>query len=320
MSSRERSITRRITGVARIEARFFGPLVAGGLPPPVEVLGERIDAVVAQPHGLANLADRAPATVADDHGGEGGVVAPVLLVDVLEHLLSSLVLEIDVDVRRFVALAADEPLEQQLKPRGIDLGDAEAVTDRGVGGAAPPLTQDVAGSREPDNVVAGQKVRLVAKFLNEAQFVLQRPLRFLWNWPLVPLRCSFVRETTQVLRGCDALRRRLGGVLVAEFIETELGGAVGDLDGPVYRLGKPGERPPHLLGFLEVTFGVRLQPESGFLNRAAASDAGQHILKRAPIGCVVEGAIHCHHRQAGVSTKIMDPVEHAIIVLRVSTP
>ena len=36
-----------------------------------------------------------------------------LSVDVLDHFLAPFVLEVDVDVRRLVALAGDEALEQQ---------------------------------------------------------------------------------------------------------------------------------------------------------------------------------------------------------------
>ena len=43
-----------------------------------------------------------------------GAVAAVFLVDVLDHLLAPLVLEIDVDVGRLVALLGDEALEQQV--------------------------------------------------------------------------------------------------------------------------------------------------------------------------------------------------------------
>ena len=70
--------------------------------------------VVGQAEGLADLADRAAAAIGDDGGGDAGVVAAVFLVDVLDHLLAPLVLEIDVDVGRLVALGGDEALEQQI--------------------------------------------------------------------------------------------------------------------------------------------------------------------------------------------------------------
>jgi hypothetical protein len=54
----------------------------------------------------AHVAQRAAGAVADHHGGQRGALAAVLGVDVLDHLLAPLVLEVDVDVGRLVALAA----------------------------------------------------------------------------------------------------------------------------------------------------------------------------------------------------------------------
>ena len=56
--------------------------------------------------------------VADDGRGHSRMVAAILVVDVLDHLLAALVLEVDVDVRRLVALGADEALEQQVGKAG----------------------------------------------------------------------------------------------------------------------------------------------------------------------------------------------------------
>ena len=73
---------------------------------------------------------------------------PYLLVDVLDHLLAPLVLEVDVDVGRLVALDADEALEQQVRAARVDLGDVQAVADERVGGAAAALAED-APARAP---------------------------------------------------------------------------------------------------------------------------------------------------------------------------
>ncbi len=73
---------------------------------------------------------------------------PLVLVDLLDDLFAPLVLEIDVDVGRLVALVGQEALEQDFVLVGIDLGDAQAVADGGVGGRAAPLAEDVA-SRGP---------------------------------------------------------------------------------------------------------------------------------------------------------------------------
>ena len=70
-------------------------------------------------------------------------MAPILLVDVLHDFFAPLVLEVDVDVGRLVALLGDEALEQQIHAGRIDFGHAEHITDGGVGGAAASLAQNV---------------------------------------------------------------------------------------------------------------------------------------------------------------------------------
>src|SRR4029077_20120102 len=102
--------------------------------------GEGGDDIDAEPQRLADLADRRARAVADHGGGETGPVADVFFVDVLDHLLATLVLEIDIDVGRLVARGADEALEQHVDPRRIDCSDAEAVADDRIGGGAAPLT------------------------------------------------------------------------------------------------------------------------------------------------------------------------------------
>ena len=93
------------------------PLVDAALGSSPRPAGQRGDRILAEPHRLADLADRAAAAVADHRGGEAGAVAAVFFVDVLDHLLAALVLEVDVDVGRLVALGADEALEQQVEAR-----------------------------------------------------------------------------------------------------------------------------------------------------------------------------------------------------------
>ena len=93
---------------------------SSGRPPLLEApdgAGERGDGVLGKPQRLADLAHGRARAIADDGGGEPGAVAAVAGIDILDHLLAPLVLEIDVDVGRLLALGRDEALEQQ-----IDLG------------------------------------------------------------------------------------------------------------------------------------------------------------------------------------------------------
>ena len=104
--------------------------------------GERADRVAGEAEGLADFADGAAAAIADHGGGEAGAIAAVLSIDVLDHLFAPLMLEIDVDVGRLAALGRDEAFEQQVDAIGIDLGDAEAIADDGIGRRAAPLAED----------------------------------------------------------------------------------------------------------------------------------------------------------------------------------
>ena len=80
-------------------------------------------------------------------------------------------LEIDVDIRRLVALGRDEALEQQIDLAGIDGSDTEAVADRGVGGRAPALTQDFLPAGIAHDVMHRQEIGRVAELPDQVQLM-----------------------------------------------------------------------------------------------------------------------------------------------------
>ena len=131
--------------LGRVEADFADMFLvdAVGAPAPYRA-GQRRDRVGRQRQRLADLADRHARAIVDHGRGEAGALAAVLAVDVLDHLLAALMLEIDVDVGRFAALGRDEALEQQIHAARIDGGDAEAVAHRRVRRRAAPLAEDAA--------------------------------------------------------------------------------------------------------------------------------------------------------------------------------
>ena len=128
---------------------------------------QRADGVLAQAKRLADLADGRAAAIGDHGGGDAGALAPVFAVDVLDHLLAPLVLEIDVDVGRLAPLRRDEALEQQIGAVGIDLGDAEAEAHRGIGGRAAALAQDALAARVAHDVVHGEEVGRVLQLRDQ---------------------------------------------------------------------------------------------------------------------------------------------------------
>ena len=87
------------------------------LAPAIHGRGQFVDLVRRQAQGLGDVAHRAASAVADHDGGQRGAFAAVAVEDVLQHFLAALVLEVDVDVRRLVALLRHEALEQQFHLR-----------------------------------------------------------------------------------------------------------------------------------------------------------------------------------------------------------
>ena len=157
----------------RIEpgARKIGAAVAAGAP---DGRRQRADRVFRQSERLADLADGGAAAIRDHGGGDAGALAAIFLVDILDDLLAPLVLEIDVDVRRFAPFRRNEALEQKIGAIGIDLGDAEAEAYRRIGGRAAALAQDLLRAGVANDVMHGEKIRRVAQLRDQRQFVLNR--------------------------------------------------------------------------------------------------------------------------------------------------
>ena len=82
---------------------------------------------------------------------------PEAVIDILDDVFALLVLEIDIDIRRFVARIRNEALEEQVGAGGIDFGDAERIADSGVGRRAAPLMQNSFLAGEADNVLHGEE-------------------------------------------------------------------------------------------------------------------------------------------------------------------
>src|SRR5271154_28035 len=136
----ERETERRIGGIKPYRAHTILAdrrclLAPGG---PVE----SGDDVVREAEDLSRFADRRTHAIGDHSGGEARALATIVIIDILDHLLAPLVLEVDVDVRRLVALGRDEALEQKIEVRRIDLSDPEAIADCGIGCRAAALTED----------------------------------------------------------------------------------------------------------------------------------------------------------------------------------
>ena len=144
------------------------------LAPPVDRLGEMIDQPGLQPQRLAHVAHRAPGPITDYRRRQRGPVAAIALINVLDDFLAPGMFEIDVDVRRLVALPGDEALEQQFDPRRIDFGDSQAIAHRRIGRRAAALAENSAATGKIHHVMDGEKIMLVTQLPNQRQFLLQQ--------------------------------------------------------------------------------------------------------------------------------------------------
>src|SRR4029077_4568256 len=101
-------------GAVGIETCLAHPLGnSGAAVPPLHDLRETAALLGREAEGLAEGTKRAARAGHDDGGGARRASATVLVIDILQHFRTPLVLEVDVDVGRLVALARDEALEQQ---------------------------------------------------------------------------------------------------------------------------------------------------------------------------------------------------------------
>ena len=208
-----------------IEAALAGELgVDAAVAPAPDAAGQRAHHVLRERQRLADLADRAARAVVDHGRRDAGMLAAVFFVDVLDDLLAPLVLEIDVDVGRLVALGRDEALEQKVEPVGIDLGDAEAEADRGIGRRAAALAEDALAAGKAHDVVHGQEIGRVAQLADQRQLVREQPpdpLRHAVR--IAPVR-AFAGQLLEPGLRRHAVRHRIDRIVVAQLVEREAAG------------------------------------------------------------------------------------------------
>src|SRR6202000_2902216 len=115
----------------------------------------------------ADFPDGTTPATADDSADDGGAIAAIPVVDVLDDLFAAFVLEIDVNVGRLIAAGGHKAFEQQIMLRGIDRRDAEHVANRRIGGRPAALAQNAPGPREQDDLVDGQEIRRVFELFDQ---------------------------------------------------------------------------------------------------------------------------------------------------------
>ncbi len=217
-------------------------------------------------------------------------------------------LEIDVDVGRLVALAADEALEQEIEPRRIDRGDAEAIADRRIRRRAAALAQDAELPRLAHDVVDGEEIRRIAKLRDELQFARNLAAHRLRHAGGIALGGAFPAQPLEPGLRRRAVGRGLVGVFVAQLVEIEAA-AFGDLDAGAYGLRMGAKQPRHLLGRLQVALGIGGEAKARLGDGAAFADAGHDVLQASPLRRVVEHVVGSNQPQAPARGQIGQAME-----------
>ena len=183
--------------------------------------GERRRHVLLEAERLADLADRHARAVVDHGRADGGALAAITLVEILDHLLAPLMLEIDVDVRRLLPLGGDEALEQQIDLGGIDGGDAQAVADGAVGGGAAALAEDALAAGIADDVVDRQEIARIVQPGDERQLLVEQRLHLFRHALGIALGCMQPGEILEMLLRRLARRHRFVGIFIAQRLQRK---------------------------------------------------------------------------------------------------
>ncbi|MND67076.1 hypothetical protein D3C80_584810 [compost metagenome] len=116
---------------------------------------------------------RAGGMVGTGNRRQGCAVTTVAAEHILQHLFTPLVLEVDVNVRRLIALTGEETLEQQVAVHRVQFSDAQHITHHRVGRRTPPLAENSLTTGKVDDVVNSEEIAFVVQLGNQLEFVLQ---------------------------------------------------------------------------------------------------------------------------------------------------
>jgi len=134
--------------------------------------------------------------VTNDVRNHCGMPASVLFVDVLDDFFTTIVLDVEIDVRGLGALDAQEAFEQQVHAHWIDRRDAQTKTHRTVGGATAALAQDALLSAVLDDLVHRQEVAAVVELANDLKLTFDLHANVTRHLALVTCASAAKRELT----------------------------------------------------------------------------------------------------------------------------
>ena len=205
-------------------------------------------------------------------------MTPVLLVDVLNHLLPALVFEIDVDIGRLIAFLRDKSLDEHGHACRVDLGYTQAETYGRVGCRTTPLAQNALRAGKRHDVVHGQEIGLVTKLGNEFQFVSHKSDNAFRHAARPAPFHPRLGELAKVTCGRFVCRNDFIRVFVTDFIQREI-----NQRRNAQGLGKQRCRVDagESIAAAQMTLTVRVQVKAGLVKCCTLTNGRQRILQYA---------------------------------------
>ena len=215
-------------------------------------------------------------------------------------------LEIDVDVGRFAPLRRDETLEQQIGTVGIDLGDAEAKADGGIGGRAAALAEDFLRAGKAHDVVDGEEIGRIAKLRDQLEFMLDRGAHLVGQALRIASGGAFIGEMRQrvlrVVEACDGLV----GIFVTQLVERE-SQRLAQAQRLFNRFRRVAKQPRHFIRGFKKSLGIGAKFAPGAVDGGLLADAGQHVGERAAAGMVIMHVVDRDQRHVRCARHLFEP-------------
>ena len=233
----------------------------------------------------------------------GHPVGTELVLNVGDHLVASVLAEVDVEVRHRHALWIEEPLEQQVEPQRIEIRDGQRVGDERPGaGPAARTDRDPFRLGELDEVGDDQEVAREIHVDDDVELEFEPLLVVLWavsvDWAVGrEAHCETVAGLDSQLLGLVALGREPRQDRLCRQ-RTERA-APGDLDGIGRRFRQVGEQSHHVPAALEAMLGRQPVPVV-VADDLALGDADQRVMRSEVIRGGEVGFVRCDQRYIAI--------------------
>ncbi len=233
------------------------------------------------------------------------MLAAVALIDVSDHLVAALALEVQVDVRGRIGAIAEEPFEQQIVLQRIHRRDAQEVGHQRIGRRPAALATDAARTRLAHDVPDDQKVVGQSSRLDHGQLVgelLDRLWRDRARFGAQTRMGQGIEVAERGLAGRDAVEKALraqweGRQAPAGEIQKHFAPFSDDLGGR-QGIGALGKERGHLPRVFQKELAVRPLPRAQFDEGHVVAGGGQHIVEAMAVRRGVMDIVRGDHARA----------------------